>query len=250
MRTVSELAALAGVSVRTLHHYDELGLLRPEARTDAGYRLYGDAEARRLHDILLWRSFGFPLDEVKALLDDPHHDPVEALRLHRERLVAELGALTARVAALDRALAAAAPLSDDELRVLFDGIDVAARRAEAEARWGDTDAFREARARTARYGRADWEVLKAEQAALGERLAACFRAGTAPDAPAARDAAAAHRAHLERWFYAVPAELHLGLARTYVDDARFTATYDAFAPGLAAWLHDAIVALHRPRRTL
>lgn len=253
MRTVSELAALAGISVRTLHHYDEIGLLRPEDRTDSGYRLYGDADVRRLHEVLFWRSLGFPLDEVKALLDDPTRDSLEAMHLHRDRLATDLGALSARISLLDAAIAKAEgrePLTDDDLRALFDGFDSAAYAEEVEQRWGGTEAFAESKRRTARYGRREWEALKAEGQAVGERLAALCRAGVAPDAPEAREAAEAHRAHIDRWFYPVSAEIHRALGQMYVDDPRFAATYEGLAPGLAAWLRDAIAALHerRPRQ--
>ena len=99
-KTVSEVATLAGITVRALHHYDEIGLLRPRKRTEAGYRLYDEQDLVRLHDILLWRSLGFPLDEVRALIDDPAHDVLEALFVHRVRLVAEVGKLHERIAAL------------------------------------------------------------------------------------------------------------------------------------------------------
>jgi DNA-binding transcriptional MerR regulator len=251
MRTVSELASAAGVSVRTLHHYDEIGLLRPQDRTDAGYRLYGDAEVRRLHEILLWRSMGFPLDEVRALLDDPGRDALEAMRLHRDRLAAEVGALTARIEALDVAIARAAggePLTNADLVALFDGFDPASFEAEVEASWGDSPEYRESKRRTARYGKAEWEAIKTEGQAVTEQAAALCRAGVAPDDKRALDAAAAHRAYTDKWFYPVSPEIHMGLARMYVDDARFAATYEAAAPGLSVWLRDAILALHAPRR--
>lgn len=250
MKTVSELAAIAGVSVRTLHHYDQIGLLTPDDRTGAGHRLYSEADARRLHEILVWRSFGFPLDEVKALLDEPGRDPLEAMRLHRGRLAAELGALSERLDALDAALARAEGrerLTDADLRALFDGFDPAAHAEEAETRWGDTDAWTEARRRTSAYGRREWEALKAEAGEVNERLATLCRSGVAPNAPEARAAAEAHRAHLDRWFYPVSREHHLALGAMYVEDPRFAATYEALAPGLAAWLREAIGALHAPR---
>lgn len=254
MRTVSELATLSGVSVRTLHHYDEIGLLRPQDRTDAGYRLYGEAEARRLHEILVWRSLGFPLDEVRALLDDPGRDTLEAMRLHRDRLSAELGELAARVEAIDAAIRRAEvrePLSLEELKSLFDGFDPSQYEEEVAQTWGDTEAFRESKRRTARYGQREWAALKAEAQAIGNRLAELCRAGVPPDSPEARAAAEAHRAHTDRWFYTVSPEIHLALGQTYVDDPRFAATYEAMAPGLSRWLRDAIVALHAPRaRTL
>jgi len=250
MRTVSEVAAVAGISVRTLHHYDEVGLLRPSDRTEAGYRLYDNTDVTRLHEILLWRSLGFPLEEVKALLDDPNHDPLEAMRLHPDRLLAEVGVLTARVEALDVAIARTASqqaLTDEDLKALFDGFDPAAHEEEAQARWGDTEAWRESKRRTARYGRREWEAIQSEGKAVGERLAALCRAGVRPTSSAALDAATAHRTHIDRWFYPVTPEIHQSLARMYVDDPRFAATYEAMAPGLSTWLRDAILALYAPR---
>ncbi len=106
-KTVSQVAALGRVTVRTLHHYDELGLLRPSQRSRAGHRLYAEADIHRLHEILTWRSLGFPLDEIQALLDDPAHDPLEAMRLHRERLAARLGGLQNQLDSLDAIIARA-----------------------------------------------------------------------------------------------------------------------------------------------
>ncbi|MEO0600344.1 MAG: MerR family transcriptional regulator [Myxococcota bacterium] len=249
-RTVSEVAALARVSVRTLHHYDKIGLLRPSERSEAGYRLYDDADLVRLHEVLTWRALGFPLDEVRALLDDAGHDRLEALFLHRERLVAEVGALHERLAALDEAIRktrAAEPLADVDFRALFDGFDPTAFEAEAEAAWGDTPAWEESKRRTRRYGEAEWRAIREEQSAVNARLAEVMTSGAAPDSAEAREAADAHRAHLDRWFYTVTDEIHLGLAELYVDDARFRATYDKVAPGLATFLRDAIRALHTPR---
>ncbi|MEZ4238609.1 MAG: MerR family transcriptional regulator [Myxococcota bacterium] len=249
-RTVSEVAALAGVTVRALHHYDEIGLLHPRERTDAGYRLYDDADLARLHDILLWRGLGFPLDEVRALLDDPAHDPLEAMRLHRERLAAEVGALSERIAALDAAIAragASEPLSHDDLVALFDGFDPDDYAEEVEQRWGDTEPYRESRRRTKRYGKAEWTAIQAEVAAVNEQFVALLAEGAPADGAEARAAAEAHRAHISRWFYEVTPEMHVGLAEMYVADPRFAATYDGMAPGLAAFVRAAILALHAPR---
>jgi MerR family transcriptional regulator, thiopeptide resistance regulator len=99
MRTVGDVAALAGVTVRTLHHYDELGLLCPSGRSDAGYRLYSYEDLARLQEILVWRALGFPLARIQAMLDDPAHDRVAALARQRElveRELERLGALRPR----------------------------------------------------------------------------------------------------------------------------------------------------------
>jgi MerR family transcriptional regulator, thiopeptide resistance regulator len=84
MRTVGEVSEMTGVTVRTLHHYDEIGLLAPSGRSEAGYRLYAYADLARLQEILIWRALGFPLGEIQSMLDDPAYDRIGALRRQRE----------------------------------------------------------------------------------------------------------------------------------------------------------------------
>src|SRR5688572_15101534 len=98
--TVGELSRLTGVTVRTLHHYDEIGLVRPSGRTAAGYRLYTEAEVLRLQQVLLFRELGLPLDEIGAAIDEAASQE-DLLRRHREVLVAKRGRLDAMVAAVD-----------------------------------------------------------------------------------------------------------------------------------------------------
>jgi hypothetical protein len=114
--------------------------------------------------------------------------------------------------------------------------------AEAERRWGNTAAFRESQRRAASYGARDWAEIRAEADDIERRLALTMRAGWAPTSPAATALAEEHRCHLSRWFYACSPELHRALGDLYVGDPRFTAHYDERAPGLAAYLRDAIHA--------
>ena len=252
-KTVSEVAALGGVSVRTLHYYDEIGLLAPSERSEAGYRLYTEPDLRRLHDIRLWRSLGFPLEEIRALLD-AGGDPTEALLLHRDRLLDDLKAVAGRISALDaviRKTCAVEPLGDDDLVALFDGFDPAEHEQEVAARWGGTDAYEQSRQRTRRYSAAQWAAIKAEMQAIESGFAALLLAGAAPGSAEARAAAASHQAHISRWFYDCTPEIHAGLAEMYTDDERFSAHYERVAAGLAVFVRDAIRALHAPQeRTL
>lgn len=238
MITVGELARRTGVTVRALHHYDELGLVRPSARSAAGYRLYTDADVLRLHEVMILRELGLPLAEIGAVLASPAHDRAAVLRRHRAALVARRDRLDGAIAAIDRTLTTrGAAMSPDEMTELFDGFDPAAHAEEAEARWGDTDAYRESARRTARYGAAEWEAIKTESDAIYRRLAELHAAGAAPDDPRVRAAVLDHRAH--RWFYPCSAELHRGLGEMYAADPRFTRTIDRYGAGLAAFLRDA-----------
>src|ERR1700730_9622060 len=100
MRTVGELSELAGVTVRTLHHYDEIGLLSPSDRSEAGYRLYSYADLERLQEVLVWRQLGFSLAEIKALLDEPGYDRGSALRRQRELVEVQIEQLGATAQAI------------------------------------------------------------------------------------------------------------------------------------------------------
>jgi hypothetical protein len=116
------------------------------------------------------------------------------------------------------------------------------RPHEAEARWGETEPYRESRRRTRSYTKRDWLMIKAESEQITGALAAAKAAGEAPASAAAMDAAETHRQHISRWFYDCSPEMHRGLGDMYVADERFAASYEPIAPGLAAYIRDAIAA--------
>jgi DNA-binding transcriptional MerR regulator len=232
------------VTVRTLHHYDEIGLVRPH-RTASGYRLYSGDDLERLRHVVVYRRLGFPLEEIAPLLDDPHTDVEAHLRRQRAAVMSRLDEMRDLVAALDRALEArmtGTDLTPEEQKELFgEGFSEEYAR-EAEARWGDTDAWRQSRDRTTRYTKDDWRRIAAEGDEITARFAALKRAGTPADAVEAMDTAEAHRAYIDRWFYDLGHPMHRGLAAMYLADARFATTYDDREPGLAQYVHDAIQA--------
>jgi MerR family transcriptional regulator, thiopeptide resistance regulator len=242
MKTVGEVADLAGVTVRTLHHYDELGLLSPSGRSEAGYRLYSYDDLARLREILIWRTLGFPLTEIGSLLDDPGHDRLAALERQRELLEREVDRLGALAAAVDAAIAAHVNGTSLEEAKMFDGFDPSEYEEEARERWGHTEAYQESAHRTQQYGAAEWDEIRAESEAITRELVALMRSGAPADSSAARALAERHRGHISRWFYPCSPQMHRGLAEMYVADERFTQTYEREAEGLAAYVHDAIVA--------
>ncbi len=242
--TVGQVAESFGVTVRTLHHYDAEGLVVPSARTHAGYRLYTDADLARLATVVTYRRLGLPLTEVRALLDG-EGSAQEHLRRQRDAVVSRLGELEQLVTAIDRALEREMdqqPATTDELKELFGDGFSEEYQTEAQERWGETDAWTQSSRRTKRYTAADWAEVKAEGDAVNAALVAALRSGAPPTSAAAMDAAEAHRAHIERWFYDLDHEFHRGLADMYLADPRFTKTYEDLAPGLAQYVHDAIHA--------
>jgi hypothetical protein len=134
------------------------------------------------------------------------------------------------------------PLTPEERLEVFGSFDPDEHAAEAQDRWGGTDAYGESARRTKRYTKADWLRIKAEGEAATRAVAEAMAAGLPPDSVEAMDGAEAHRRQIDGAFYPCSYEMHTGLAEMYLADPRFTANYEAIAPGLAQYLHDAIVA--------
>lgn len=242
---VKDVARLAGVSVRTLHYYDEIGLLPPASRSDAGYRLYDDDSLLRLQQILIQRELGLTLEDIRRALDDPDFDREKTLRRQRAQLVARSQTTAEMIRAVDRAL----EILDRgkkgramEMKEIFDGFDPAAHEAEAQARWGDTDAYRVSAKRAADYTSDDWRRIKQEQSKIYDDMAVAMRAGQDPEGEDAVAIAERHRLSIDRWFYPCSTEMHAGLADMYEADSRFAATIDRHGDGLTPFFAAAIRA--------
>lgn len=241
--TVGELSRLTGVTVRALHHYDEIGLVRPSQRSAAGYRLYGDADVRRLQQVLVFRELGLPLDQIARAIDERGQGDLDALlRRHRDTLVVERQRIDAMIASLDAALKGHTVTTEDDVKKLFQGFDPAAYEDEVKERWGATEAYAESAKRTRSYGKPEWDELNADQAKIYARLAERMRAGASVSEPTVQALVDEHRRHIDRWFYPCSVEMHKRLGEMYVADPRFTANLDKVAPGFAAFLSGAIAA--------
>jgi DNA-binding transcriptional MerR regulator len=243
--SVGQVAAFAGVTVRTLHHYDEIGLLVPGGRSHAGHRRYSDADLDRLQQILFYRELGFSLEEVTALLDDPDADPREHLRRQHELLSSRIAKLQKMAAAVEQAMEArkmGIDLTPEEKFEVFGDFDPDQYAEETERRWGDTDAYRESQRRTSSYTKEDWLRIKEEGEGWARAFVALMESGEGPESVAAMDLAEEHRQQICRNFYECPYEIHTGLGEMYVADERFTAYYEAIKPGMAEYLRDAILA--------
>ena len=241
---IGEVAALAGVTVRTLHHYDRIGLLSPSGRTAAGYRRYSPADLDRLHRVLLYRELGFSLEDVAALLDDDT-DPEAHLRRQHRLLRDRLERTQAMVAAVEKEMEArqmGISLTPEEKFELFGEGWSEDYEREAEERWGDTEAWAQSQRRTRSYTKEDWVRVKAEGDDVERRFAEAMRAGVPADSQQAMEVAEEHRQQITRNFYDCPPEMHAGLGRMYVEDERFTATYEQIAPGLAQYVSAAVQA--------
>lgn len=244
-KTVGAVAALTGVSVRTLHHYDHIGLVVPSVRTPAGYRGYTDADIERLHLVLVYRSVGMPLDDIRTLLDDPGADALEHLRRQHGLLLEQAERLQSTIKAVEELMNAhrsGIQLTAEEQIEIFGTTAFSEEyAAEAEERWGQSDMWKQSQQRVSQFSKQDWIAIKDEGDALLEALASAKRDGVEPGSSAANALAARHRASIER-FYDCGDEMHRNLVQMYLADERFTRYYDDVEPGLAQFLHDIVVA--------
>lgn len=245
--TVQKLAALAGVSPRTLRWYDKMGLLRPARISGGGYRIYGTEQVNRLQQILFYRELGVELDAIRSLLDAPSFDATSALKAHKSQLLARRAQLDQLIETLEKTLAAQEgrePMSD---RDKFEGfkremVEENERKygKEARERYGEKTVDR-ANRKVMDMSKADHDRYAALAEQVLESLVAAMDAGD-PAGELGLKTAALHREWLGAYWDHYSPEAHLGLAQMYVEDARFTAHYDARRPGAALFLRDAIAA--------
>lgn len=242
--SVGQVASLAGVTVRTLHHYEHIGLLVPEGRSVAGYRVYSGTDIDRLRLILYYRELGFALPVIGSILDDPGADTVAHLRRQRDLLQQKANRTRELLDAVDRELEAHAMGSnltpEEKLEIFGSGYDPN-WETEARQRWGDSDAWRQSQQRSATLTKDDYRRIKAETDALNADFADAKRRGVDPTGDEGAALAERHRASIEQFYDCSYAQQRC-LADMYLADERFTQTYDALEPGLAQWVNAAVHA--------
>lgn len=235
MRTVRQVAELTGVSVRTLHYYDEIGLLKPSAATDAGYRLYDDAALARLQRILLYREVELPLEDIRRLLAD-ETDAARALEAQHTLLTLKIDRLQGLRDLCARLMKGETDMSFDA----FDNTAVEQYRQEVKERWGGTEAYRQNEQKTAEYAKEDWQRLQSEADELFATFAA-IREEPA-DSEAAQALVRRWQEHITRHYYPCTPEILKGLGEMYTADERFTKNLDRFGEGTAAFMSRAIAS--------
>lgn len=244
-QTVGQVAKLAGVTVRTLRHYDEIGLLTPQERTGAGYRRYEPEDVERLHQILLYRELGFTLEEIEAILREPDVGPRAHLRRQHELLLGRIIRLQEMAAAVEYLLEAqkvGINLTPEEKFEVFGQFDPDEYAEEAEQRWGESEPYQESARRTAGYSKDDWQKIKDETEDLMRRWVEALDDGAPAEGERAMDLAEEHREQISQFFYHCTYEIQVGLADMYIADPRFTKYYEDRREGLAQYVYDAIHA--------
>lgn len=245
--TVQKLAKLAGVSTRTLRYYDEIGLLKPERITSAGYRIYGQTQVDLLQHILFYRELEFSLEDIQSILSNPQFDEKSALIAHQERLMAKKMQLETLIQTVTQTIALKEGRTHMTDKEKFNGFK-SEKLAKNEAQYGaeirekyGEEVVKKSNEKFMNMTEAQYAEVTALQNEFHDKIKAAYLANE-PKGDVAMEAADLHR----RWLcYFWPEgtyskESHMGLAQMYVDDERFTAHYDAIEPGLAVFLKEVI----------
>lgn len=240
-KTIGQLAKQARISVRTLHHYDDIGLLKPSVRADNAYRFYSEYDERRLHDVLFFRALGFSLREIGQLLDVSEDDRRQLLSIQREQLDKHIGRLQGMRIQLEKILAdQEEPLMSTENEFdVFEGFDPDQHAKEVQQRWENSDAYKQSAKRTRSYKKQDWARYKSESGQIMGEMAALMDDGLEPGNQRVLEVIEKMRLQIDQWFYDCSREMHANLGEMYVSDERFKASYEAVRPGMAIFVRDA-----------
>ena len=238
---IKEFSRLAGVSVRTLHYYDEIGLLEP-CRVDrqTGYRFYDESSLERMQEILFFRELDFPLKSILEILSSPNYDKQKALSEQKRLLILKKERLERLIAALE-AEEKGDPMMDMKA---FDNEPYETARKqyaeEARQRWGHTDAYRESQEKMASMSKENRREADAGINALMEAFARCDRDGVKPSEEAAQALVGKWKQYITDHYYTCTDEILAGLGEMYVSDQRFTDNIDVHGIGTARFMAEAI----------
>lgn len=245
--TVKALADLSGVTPRTLRFYDSEGLLKPSRRTESGIRLYEEEQVQILQQILFFREMDFPLSEIEKLICAPDFDRIKALESHRKMLKQQAERFEKLVKTVDRTIEDLKG-GNHMTKEHFEAFDMKAMmnehkkyEAEAEQRWGETDAYKQSSKRTKSYTEDDWRQIHRESAEIDARLIELMDSNALAEDERVQKCIHDKRMHLNKYFYDCPVAMIGGLGQMYIDDPRFTKNIDKAREGLAAYMRDAMV---------
>lgn len=245
MYHIKEVADMAGISVRTLHYYDEIELLSPDKQADNSYRTYTKSDIKRLQDILYFKTFGFKLSQIKKMLNDDVYNRKQALEQHKENIAKRIIQLQTIWMNLDKTIAdeKGGVIMNDQER--FDGFDMEAIEAhmnrygkEAEDQYGHTDAYRESSKRTSKYSKDDWAQITQEANQIYQGF---FETMSLPsEHVTVQKLVLDWKNHISNYYYTCTNDILAGLGEMYIADERFKDNIDKNGEGIAERMCEAI----------
>ena len=232
---IQEFARFTGVSVRTLHYYDEIGLLKPaQVDKSTSYRYYDEHSLLRMQEILFYRELDFPLKHIEEILTSPNYDKHKALQEQKEMLILKKERLERLISAIDGAM------KGENVMKAFDNTEFEQYKTEAQEKWGKTDAYKEHKEKTKDYSKDKWNSLAAGMDEIMAAFGASMKNGAAPDSSEAQDLVKSLQRHITENYYNCTNEILFGLGQMYVADDRFRANIDKHGEGTAAFIRESI----------
>lgn len=241
--SVHQLAELAGVSIRTLHYYDQIGLLEPAIIEENGYRQYDQEQLIKLQQILFFKELEFSLSQIKQMVNAFDFDRGEALKDQKKLLILKHRKIGELIKTIDKTInqmKGGDNMKTDDLYQGFSDPEIDQYKDEVKARWGKTEAYRQSQERTKNWTKADYDRIKKAAQELTQKIAELKNKGLSVEQSEVQVLIDQHYEGL-RTFYEPNYEMYQGLGQMYVDDPRFTAFYEKFTHGLALFMRDAIV---------
>ena len=232
---IKEFAKFTGVSVRTLHYYDEIGLLVP-AYVDkyTGYRYYNQQSLLRMQEILFYRELDFSLKTIREILTSPNYDRQKALTEQKNLLTLKKERLERLIYSIDNAM------KGENIMTAFDNSEFEKYKAEAKEKWGKTDAYKEHTEKTKEYSKEKWNQLSQEMNDIFVEFAVCMQSNQEPNSPKAQTLVKRLQDHITENYYLCTNEILAGLGQMYVADERFKNNIDKHANGTAEFACKAI----------
>jgi len=232
---IKEFAEFTGVSVRTLHYYDEIGLLVPAfVDRSTGYRYYDERSLLRMQEILFYRELDFSLKNIGEILSSPNYDKNKALKEQKYLLTLKKERLERLILAIDDAV------KGENVMKAFDNSEFDKYKAEAKEKWGKTDAYNEHAEKTKHYSKEKWNSLAEGMNDILAAFAACMKKGEEPDSTEVQNLVKTLQNHITENYYRCTDEILAGLGKMYVADERFKNNIDKNADGTAEFICEAI----------
>ena len=232
---IKEFAEFTGVSVRTLHYYDEIGLLEPAyVDRSTGYRYYDESSLLRMQEILFYRELDFSLKSIREILSSPNYDKRKALKEQKKMLTLKKERLERLISAIDGAV------KGENIMRAFDNSEFEKHKAEAKEKWGQTPAYKEHVEKTRHYSKDKWNNLAGGMNDILAEFAFCMKDGEKPDSVEAQNLVKLLQSHITENYYLCTNEILAGLGQLYVADERFRNNIDKNADGTAAFICEAI----------
>lgn len=235
---ISEVAKLSGVTVRTLHYYDEIGLLKPSKTTEAGYRMYSIEDLEKLQQILFFRELDFPLNGIKEIMINPKYDKIEALNKHKELLIEKRKRIDGLVTLIDKTIKGDNNMSFKE----FDNSKIEENKRkyseEVKKRWGNTDAYKEYEKKTTSYDENSWNTINEEMAKILKEFADNRDKDVNSDI--VQSLVEKWRGYITLNFYNCTKEILSCLGLMYIGDERFKENIDKYGEGTSEFMAKAI----------